>query len=108
MGELHNGDRPSGAQIGRHLESACAALPAGVEIMHVRADSGFYGWESGGELCEASLPIHHLSAPDAALGGGVEGGGQEAFAPHRCRRGVRISLSAGGMGPGLSLPGAAL
>ena len=27
MGELHNGDRPSGAQIARHLERACAALP---------------------------------------------------------------------------------
>ena len=46
MGELHNGDRPSGAQIARHLESACAALPAGVEIIYARADSGFYCWEA--------------------------------------------------------------
>ena len=45
-GELHNGDRPSGAQIARHLESACAALPAGVEIIYARADSGFYCWEA--------------------------------------------------------------
>ena len=30
------------AQIARHLESARAALPAGVETVYVRADSGFY------------------------------------------------------------------
>ena len=46
MGELHNGDRPSGAQIARHLESACAALPVGVETVYARADSGFYCWEA--------------------------------------------------------------
>jgi hypothetical protein len=42
MGELHNGDRPSGAQIARHLERAAAALPPGVELVYARADSGFY------------------------------------------------------------------
>jgi Transposase DDE domain group 1 len=42
MGELHNGDRPSGAQIARHLDGARAALPAGVETVYARADSGFY------------------------------------------------------------------
>src|SRR5947207_13834580 len=46
MGELHNGDRPSGAQIARHLESAWAALPEGVETVYARADSGFYGGEA--------------------------------------------------------------
>jgi len=45
-GELHNGDRPRGAQIARHLESACAALPAGVETVYARADSGFYCWDA--------------------------------------------------------------
>jgi hypothetical protein len=44
MGELHNGDRPSGAQIARHRERAWAALPAGVETVYARADSGFYCW----------------------------------------------------------------
>jgi hypothetical protein len=42
MGELHNGDRPSGTQIARHLERASAALPPGVETVYARADSGFY------------------------------------------------------------------
>jgi len=46
MGELHNGDRPSGAQIARHLERAWAALPAEVETVYARADSGFYCWEA--------------------------------------------------------------
>jgi len=46
MGELHNGDRPSGAQIARHLESVSAALPPGVEIVYAREDSGFYCWEA--------------------------------------------------------------
>ena len=41
-GELRNGDRPTGAQIARHLESVFAALPEGVETMYARADSGFY------------------------------------------------------------------
>jgi len=41
-GELRNGDRPTGAQIARHLESVFAALTEGVEKMYARADSGFY------------------------------------------------------------------
>jgi DDE family transposase len=41
-GELRNGDRPTGAQIARHLENVFAALPEGVETMYARADSGFY------------------------------------------------------------------
>lgn len=41
-GELRNGDRPTGKQIGRHLESVFAALPPGVETIYARADSGFY------------------------------------------------------------------
>jgi hypothetical protein len=45
-GELHNGDRPSGVQIARHLESAFAALPEGVETLYARADAGFYCWEA--------------------------------------------------------------
>jgi hypothetical protein len=45
-GELRNGDRPTGQQIARHLRSAFAALPAGVEKLYARADSGFYCWEA--------------------------------------------------------------
>jgi len=41
-GELHNGDRPTGKQIGDHLRNVHAALPPGVKQIYGRADSGFY------------------------------------------------------------------
>lgn len=46
MGELHNGDRPSGGQIARHLERAILAVPKKVRQIWGRADSGFYCWEA--------------------------------------------------------------
>lgn len=45
-GELHNGDKPDGAQIARHLQSAVAALPSTVKTVRARADAGFYCWEA--------------------------------------------------------------
>ena len=41
-GELHNGDRPTGPEIARHLKGVFAALPKQVETVWARADSGFY------------------------------------------------------------------
>jgi len=41
-GELRNGDRPTGKQIGDHIRNVCAALPPGVKQIYGRADSGFY------------------------------------------------------------------
>jgi hypothetical protein len=45
-GELRNGDRPTGKQIARHLESVFAAVPRGVQKIYARADAGFYCWEA--------------------------------------------------------------
>jgi hypothetical protein len=45
-GGLRTGDRPTGPEIARHLESAFAALPATVQTVYARADSGFYCWEA--------------------------------------------------------------
>jgi hypothetical protein len=45
-GELRNGDRPTGTQIARHLESVFEALPEAVKTIYARADSGFYCWEA--------------------------------------------------------------
>jgi hypothetical protein len=45
-GALRTGDRPGGQEIARHLESAFAALPATVQTMYARADSGFYCWDA--------------------------------------------------------------
>jgi hypothetical protein len=44
-GELHNGDRPSGMQLAKHIESVILALPHGVKVIEARADSGLYCWE---------------------------------------------------------------
>ena len=41
-GELRNGDRPTGKQIGDHLRSVRGALPPVVKQIYGRADSGFY------------------------------------------------------------------
>jgi hypothetical protein len=45
-GELHNGDRPTGAQIARHLKAVFAAVPGGVNKIFARADAGFYCWDA--------------------------------------------------------------
>jgi len=45
-GELRNGDRPTGEQIARHLHTAFQSLPAGIEKLYARADSGFYCWDA--------------------------------------------------------------
>ena len=54
-GELRNGDRPTGAQIARHLESVFAGLPPSVEAIYARADSGFYCAEAVAAYEKASV-----------------------------------------------------
>jgi hypothetical protein len=58
-GGLRNGDRPTGKQIGDHIRNVCAALPACVERILGRADSGFYCWEAieAYEECKARFVI---------------------------------------------------
>ncbi len=45
-GELRNGDRPTGKQIAKHLESVMSTVPKGVKVSYGRADCGFYCWEA--------------------------------------------------------------
>ena len=58
-GELRNGDRPTGKQIGDHIRNVCAALPRGVKQILGRADSGFYCREAveAYEECAARFVI---------------------------------------------------
>jgi hypothetical protein len=58
-GQLRNGDRPTGKQIGDHIRSVCAALPACVKQIFARADSGFYCREAveAYEECKAWFVI---------------------------------------------------
>src|SRR4029077_3742612 len=45
-GGVRNGDRPTGAQIARHLEAVFAAVPRCVRKIFARADAGFYCWDA--------------------------------------------------------------
>lgn len=58
-GELRNGDRPTGKQIGDRLRSVRTALPPGVKRIYGRADSGFYCREAveGYEALDARFVI---------------------------------------------------
>ena len=58
-GELRNGDKPTGKQIGAHIRKVCAALPPGVKKIFGRADSGFYCREAveAYEDCNARFVI---------------------------------------------------
>ena len=58
-GELRNGDKPTGKQIGDHIRNVCAALPPGVKQIFGRADSGFYCREAveAYEECQARFVI---------------------------------------------------
>ena len=64
-GELRNGDRPTGAQIARHLEAVFAAVPRGVGKIFARADAGFYCWEAvaADEKAKASFIIVARKTP---------------------------------------------
>jgi hypothetical protein len=60
-GELRNGDRPTGRQIERHLESVLASLPPDVENIYARADSGFY--------CAEAVDAYERGGEDVPIGG---------------------------------------
>ena len=101
-GELHNGDRPTGPEIARHLKSVFAALPAEVETIFARADSGFYCWDAVRAYQDRGAQFI-ISARKTAFGRGTESGGVEAISAHGSRRPLRVFLSAGRLGEGLSL-----
>jgi hypothetical protein len=83
-GELRNGDRPTGAQIARHLESVFAALPPQVKTIYARADSGFY--------CREAVEAYENKGVQFIVS-----------ASHRRRRAMRVSPPAGGLAESLSV-----
>jgi len=107
-GELRNGDRPSGKQIGDHIRSVCAALPPGVKQIYGRADSGFYCWDAVEAYEEFHARFVNLRTQDIPAGGATAPGRVDAVAQDRCRRGVRLLLPAGRVEPALSVRGLAL
>src|SRR5213593_1908058 len=97
-GELRNGDRPTGKQIYDHLKNAIAALPAGIQQVSARADSGFYCSEAVGGLRRDPMRICHRRAKDLAISRAIGTGRMEGFAENRCRRAMRVPVSAGRVG----------
>ncbi|MGA2673174.1 MAG: transposase [Terracidiphilus sp.] len=109
-GSLRTGDRPDGREIADHLESVAKGLPTTVKIVYARADSGFYCWQAV-EAYEKKgwrfIMVAWWRARPRVLWT-VADGEVEAFAADRRRRPMRVLLSAGGLGQGLPVSGAAL
>jgi Transposase DDE domain group 1 len=95
-GELHNGDRLTGRQIARHLENGFAALPKSVGTILARADAGFYCYDAV-ETYEKGKAWFIIVAQNGPIAGGAAKGSVESFAQHRCRRAVRVLVSARGL-----------
>src|SRR5438477_12219184 len=107
-GELRNGDRPTGVQIARHLEQVFAGLAAGSGDDSRAGRFGVLLLGSGASLRAARRRVHCGGAQDGAPGGGIEGVGMDGIAAYRCRRSMRVTLSAGRMEPGIPVHCAAL
>jgi len=77
-GELRNGDRPDGKQIGQHIRNVCAALPAGVNRIYGRAvPRGGPGLLLPGRrrsVRRMQRPVRHLGAQDIPAGGTAAAG----------------------------------
>ena len=107
-GGLRNGDRPTGKEVAEHLRQAFRALPECVKTIFARADSGFYCWEAVAAYVERACQFCDRGPQDGALAGSVACGGMEGLAENRCRRAMRIQLSARRVGEGFPLCGPAL
>jgi len=59
-GELRNGDRPTGRQIARHLQSVFAALSQTVQTIYARADAGFYCAEAVQAYAKARVQLSRV------------------------------------------------
>ena len=66
-GDLHNGDRPTGKQIARHLRRAVSSLPPGTRVGRARADSGFYCWDAVAAYEDASAKFVIVARKTNAL-----------------------------------------
>src|ERR1700685_4002782 len=71
-GELRNGDRPTGTQIARHLESVFAALPPQVKTIKCTSRLGLLLPGGGGSLPEPGRAVYRLGTQDLSFGGRVE------------------------------------
>jgi hypothetical protein len=80
-GGLHNGDKPSGESIARHLARVIEALPKSVQTLRARADAGFYCWDAVKAYTELNCEFVIVARKTDRLFGGITGGGLAAFVP---------------------------
>lgn len=59
-GGLHNGDKPGGEDISKHLAKVIDSLPKTVTAVRARADSGFYCWEAVKAYIGQELPVEFV------------------------------------------------
>jgi hypothetical protein len=102
-GELRNGDRPTGKQIARHLESVMSSVPNGVQVIYGRADCSFYCWEAVHTYEKYGCQFIVVAKKTTRLLEQLKADALEAVAAHRRRRTMRVLVSADGMGARLSV-----
>jgi hypothetical protein len=104
-GELRNGDRPDGKQIGQHIRNVCAALPPGVKQIYGRAGPRGHPWillrGRRRSIRAMQRPLRHLGTQDVAAGRVAAAGWMETVEEDGCGYGMRIPLSAGRMEQGI-------
>ena len=101
-GELHNGDRPTGTQIGTHLRHAFAALPPDIP-RYGRADSGFYCWDAVAAYEAAACRFGDRRAQDRPAPRRIDSGTVAAVAEHGCGCPMCVPVSAERLAAGVSL-----
>jgi hypothetical protein len=74
-GVLHNGDKPTGESIARHLARVMDTLPKTVETFRARVDGGRLLLGGGEGLHGSELRICHRGAKNGPVVGRVTGGG---------------------------------
>jgi hypothetical protein len=102
-GELRNGDRPTEKQIARHLKRgiSSAASLCRKNLCTRRFRILLLG--SGGSLRKIQIQFHRSGAQDISTAGRIVCGPMGAIASNRCRRTVRVLVSAAGLGQSVSV-----
>jgi hypothetical protein len=80
-GSLHNGDKPSGESIARHLARVIEVLPKSVQTLRARADAGFYCWDAVKAYTEWNCEFVIVARKTVPACWGITGGGLAEFVP---------------------------
>jgi len=99
---------PTGKQIAAHLHMVFAAVPTMVKTLLARADSGFYCWDAVQAYESVKCGFIIVARKTARLVEELKAAQWQRSPQTRCRRTVRVLVSAGWLGESVPVPGAAL